>query len=420
LTFAFCLRVWFYDVEVPCSRPKVLTLIASLGALTYMDRLLISAAAPAISAEFGFTPTHMGYIFGAFALGYALFEIPAGWWGDTLGPRRALARIVLGWSLFTALTGAASGLFSFLGIRFLFGAGEAGAFPNIARAVANWFPLRERGRAMSASFLGLATGASFTAALVLQGVARQGWRTVFFEFGLLGVVWTAVWLWLFEDRPREIAGPVIEAPPEHVNGRDLLPGGKLYRPNLGWICAMYFAYGYSLYFYISWLPTYLLKGRGFSITSTGLFSALPWVFSGAGYMAGGWLTDRIGKTGNLKNARCGVGMFGYAASGMLLIIVATTPDRVTAAAVLAGASFFQALTVSPAWTVCLDVGHRRAGLVTGCMNTVGNLGGALAPVVTGRLVESTGSWNYPFYLMAAIFFIGAVIWTKVDPFDRVV
>ncbi len=405
---------------MPCSRPTVLALIASLGALTYMDRLLISAAAPAISAEFGFTPTQMGYIFGAFALGYALFEIPTGWWGDSLGPRRALTRIVLGWSLFTALTGAATGLLSFLGIRFFFGAGEAGAFPNIARAVANWFPLRERGRAMSASFLGLAAGAALTAALVLEGVARQGWRVVFFEFGLLGVVWTLVWLWLFEDRPREIGGRVIDAPPEHVDWRDLLPGGKLYRPNLGKICAMYFAYGYSLYFYISWLPTYLLKGRGFSIASTGLFSALPWIFSGAGYMTGGWLTDRIGKTGNLKKARCGVGMFGYAASGMLLIVVANTPNRVTAAAVLAGASFFQALTVSPAWTVCLDVGHRRAGLITGCMNTVGNLGGAIAPVVTGYLVQSTGSWDYPFYLMAAIFAIGAVIWTKVDPMERLV
>ena len=408
-----------YDVEVPSSRPKVLGLIFSLAAITYMDRLLISAAAPAISAEFGFGPRRMGYIFGAFALGYALFEIPAGWWGDSIGARRALARIVLCWSAFTALTGAATGFLSLLTVRFLFGAGEAGAFPNIARAVANWFPHRERGRAMSTSFLGLAVGASFTAPLVLGLIARQGWRVVFFEFGLLGVAWTVVWLLLFEDRPREIHGQVIEAI-EHVGWRDFLPGGRLFQANLFRICGMYFAYGYSLYFYISWLPTYLLKGRGFSPAYTGLFSALPWIFSAAGYMTGGWLTDRIGRTGNLKRARCGVGICGYTISGLLLIVVALTPDRTIAAGVLACAAFFQAITVAPAWAVCLDVGHRRAGLVTGCMNTSGNLGGALAPVVMGAIVESFGSWDYPFYLTAAIFGVGVVMWVSVDPKKRLV
>jgi MFS transporter, ACS family, glucarate transporter len=404
---------------VPSSRPKVLSLIFSLAAITYMDRLLISAAAPAISTEFGLSPLRMGYIFGAFALGYAIFEIPSGWLGDSIGARRALMRIVLCWSAFTALTGAALGFFSLLAIRFLFGAGEAGAFPNIARVVANWFPHRERGRAMSTSFLGLAIGAAFTTPLALALIARQTWRVVFFEFGLLGVAWTAAWLMWFEDYPREIGGRVIAAI-EPVGWRDLLPGGQLFQNNLWRICGMYFAYGYSLYFYISWLPTYMLKGRGFSPTYAGLFSSLPWIFSAAGYVTGGWLTDRIGRTGNLKAARCGVGMVGYTVSGLLLIVVALTHDRGIAAGVLAVAAFFQAVTVAPAWAVCLDVGHRRAGLVTGCMNTSGNLGGALGPVVTGFIVQYSGSWDYPFYLTAAIFAVGAILWMTVDPKQRLV
>jgi MFS transporter, ACS family, glucarate transporter len=408
---------------VPSSQRRVLGLIFSLAAITYMDRLLISAAAPTIAAEFGLTPSRMGYVFSAFALGYALFEIPAGWWGDTIGARRALARIVWCWSAFTALTGAAVGFLSLLTIRFLFGAGEAGAFPNIARAVANWFPHRERGRAMSTSFFGLAVGASLTAPAVLKLIALRGWRIVFFEFGLLGVAWSIAWLWLFQDHPPSFGAIDVadtKEPTEHVVWRDLLPGGKLFQANLFRICGMYFAYGYSLYFYISWLPTYLLKGRGFSTSYTGLFSALPWIFSAAGYVSGGWLTDRIARTGNLKAARCGVGICGYSASAVLLIVVALTPDRTLAAGLLACAAFCQAITVSPAWAVCLDVGHRRAGLVTGCMNTAGNIGGALAPLVMGYIVQYTGSWDYPFYLTAAIFCFGVVMWKALDPHEQLV
>jgi ACS family glucarate transporter-like MFS transporter len=390
------------------SRPKVLGLVFSLAALTYMDRLLISAAAPAISAEFGLSPSRMAYIFSAFALGYAIFEIPAGWWGDRIGARRALTRIVLCWSAFTALTGATLGFWSLLTIRFLFGGGEAGAFPNIARAVANWFSNREQGRAMSASFLGLATGSSLTAPLVLYLIYRQGWRAVFFEAGALGLLWIAAWLWLFEER-------TIEPVHEDVPWKELLRN-----KNLACICGMYFAYGYGLYFYVTWLPTYLLKGRGFSPAYTGFFSALPWVASAAGFLFGGWLTDRRAHAGNLKSARIGVGMMGYAISAMILIAVALTRDRMIAAVLLTCAAFFQMMTASPAWAVCLDVGHRRAGLITGCMNTAGNIGGALAPLVMGYIVQYLGSWDYPFYLTAAVFGFGIWMWSSIDPHQRVI
>ena len=162
------------------------------------------------------------------------------------------------------------------------------------------------------------------------------------------------------------------------------------------------------------------KGRGFSPAYTGLFSALPWIASAAGFLVGGWLTDRRAQAGNLKAARAGVGMLGYAMSALILVAVALTRDRMVAAVLLTCAAFFQMMIASPAWAVCLDVGHRRAGLITGCMNTAGNIGGALAPLVMGYIVQYLGSWDYPFYLTAAVFGFGIWMWSSIDPNDRVI
>jgi ACS family glucarate transporter-like MFS transporter len=179
---------------------------------------------------------------------------------------------------------------------------------------------------------------------------------------------------------------------------------------------MYFAYGYALYFYITWLPTYLLKARGFSETYAGLFSALPWVASAGGFWLGGLLTDwLVRRTGSLKIARCGIGAVGLITSAIALVAVVRTEDRVVAASLIALAAFCQMMTGSAAWSVCLDVGRRNAGVVTGIMNMVGNIGGTIAPVVVGYAVERRGSWNIPFYVTAGVLTIGVVMWMLIDP-----
>src|SRR5215813_13938099 len=175
------------------ARFKVLALLFVLTNITYLDRLCISAAAPAITTAFDFSPSQMGYIFSAFTLAYAVFEIPSGWLGDYFGTRKALTRIVLWWSFFTALTGAATGFVSLLVVRFLFGAGEAGAFPNIARSISRWFPSSYQGRALSVAFVGNFLGAAISTPLVFKLVAWQGWRLPFLQFGVIGVVWVVVW-----------------------------------------------------------------------------------------------------------------------------------------------------------------------------------------------------------------------------------
>lgn len=408
------------------ARYKVLSLLVVLAAITYLDRLCISAAAPAIMREFGFTPTEMGYIFSAFTFAYAVFEIPSGYLGDWLGTRHALTRIVLWWSAFTVLTAATFGFWSLFVVRLMFGAGEAGAIPNSAGTVSRWFPASQRGRAMAAVCIGHAVGASVTVPIVLKLIELQGWRWPFVEFGLIGALWCAAWCWWFRDRPEDhpAVNPaelnLIRAGQSNATSSSHkldVPWLKVFGSrNLLTICAMYFCYGYSMYFYINWLPTYLLQARGFTREYVSLFSSLPWVFGAVAFVCGGWATDWIvERTGSRKLARRGLGMLGLTASAVTLLVVARAENRVLAAVLIAVALFFQFLTTPSCWAVCIDTGRRIAGIVSGAMNTTGNLAGAIAGVAVGYVVERYGSWPLAFYMASGSLVLGALIWLLIDP-----
>jgi ACS family glucarate transporter-like MFS transporter len=415
--------------ELTTARPtavryRVLGFLFALAALTYLDRLAISAAAPFIIQEFSLTPVQMGYVFSAFTFTYALFEIPTGWLGDRYGTRRTLTRIVLWWSAFTALTAAARGFWSLFVVRLLFGMGEAGAIPNSACTVSRWFPATQRGRAMGGVCIGHAMGAAATPPIVFWLIAHQGWRQPFVEFGTLGLVWCAAWYFWFRDTPE--AHPSANA----AEARLVCAGGEPLRErshtipwrvflrnrNIFFLCAMYFAYGYSLYFYITWLPTYLLKARGFELASAGFFSALPWLFGAVAFLCGGTLTDYLAtRTGNKRIARCGVGVFGLTMSALMLVFVALTPSSVAAALFIALALFFQFLTTPSVWATCMDIGGHRAGVVSGTTNTFGNLAGTLAPIVFGYILEKLNSWTLGFYVAAGFLLVGVVFWLFIDP-----
>lgn len=408
------------------TRFRVLALLVVLGALTYMDRLCIAAAAPFITQEFGLSPSQMGYVFSAFTLAYALFEIPSGWLGDYFGTRGVLTRIVLWWSAFTMLTAATTGFTSLLIVRFLFGMGEAGAIPNSAGTVARWFPISQQGRAMGAVCIGHAIGASATSSLVYWLSGFQGWRLPFIEFGLLGLVWCAIWYWWFRDHPAEhpqvnaaelrLIQAAQSAGATHAHARAFNWSALLRSRNLLFLCGMYIAYGYSLYFYITWLPTYLLKARGFSPEYTGYFSGLPWLFGAVAFVCGGWATDAIAaRTGNRKLARCGMGVFGLTMSALAMAGVPLIKNHVAAALLIALALFFQFLTTPAVWAACLDIGRRNVGVVAGAVNTAGNLAGTLAPIIFGHILERWGSWTIPFYVAASFLMVGVVMWLFVDP-----
>lgn len=373
--------------------------------------------------DLGLSFFQMSVVFAAFTLAYSLFEVPSGWLGDTRGPRRILTRIVLWWSAFTMLTGAARGFGSLVVTRFLFGAGEAGAFPNMARAFAHWFPVRERGQANGILFLGSRIGGMLSAPVALLLIRGWGWRISFVLFGLLGLVWAGAWRFWYRDRPADHAGV---GPDElkwiEQDGAPEASGPTPWRTllrsrNLHAICAMYFAFGYGLYFYFTWLPTYLLDELGFSVVSGGLLASLPFALAGLADVAGGRVTDRLAHTRGLRMARCGVGSAGFATCAGLVIASTLVSSPIAKATLLALALGSADFALGACWAVCLDVGAGHAGVVTGFMNTFGNLGGLIGPLVIGLAVDRWHSWTFPFYVTAFVYAAGAAAWLAIEP-DR--
>ena len=283
--------------------------------ITYMDRVVISAAIPTIRKEYGFSLVTMGYIISSFRWGYALFQIPGGWFGDKIGPRRALTLIVGWWSVFTSATAFAWSSVSMIVIRFLFGVGEAGAFPIATRSLSHWILPAERGFAQGITHAGSRLGAAMTPTLVVLVIANYGWRTAFVGFGMLGVIWAAVWYWYYRDTPAEhtsvgdeelrlITGSLGEVQPQHrrsVPWRIILASREV-----RYVSVMYFCYGYCLAVYLDWFPTYLNDHRGFNLLQMGFYSSLPLLAGVGGDLLGGWISDIWAKrTGNLKLARRG-------------------------------------------------------------------------------------------------------------------
>lgn len=410
-------------------RYRVLRLAFFLAIVTYLDRVCIAIAAPFMMTELGLSLTDMSLVFGAFTLAYSLFEIPSGWLGDTIGPRRVLTRIVLWWSAFTALTGVAQGFRSLLVIRFLFGAGEAGAFPNAVRSFATWFPARERGMANGVLFFGSRLGGALTAPIALVIIQQWGWRMAFTVFGAIGLVWAAVWYRTYRDSPAD--HPDVDAEerawieqdataPRAATSDTPTPWARiLSSPNLYAICTMYFAFGYGLYFYFTWLPTYLIRELGFSLLAGGAFAALPFLLAGAANLAGGWCTDALARTHGLRHARGTLGCASFATCAVLVLASTLVGAPVAKALLLAFALASADFALGACWSVCLDVGASHAGVITGFMNTFGNLGGLVGPLVVGYMVDQWQSWTYPFYVTAAVYVVGAAAWLAIDPDTRI-
>ncbi len=408
------------------ARGVVLLFAFLLAVVTYLDRVCISAAAPFISEDLQLSTIQMGQVLSAFALAYSLFEIPSGWLVDIIGPRRVLTRIVLWWSAFTMLTGAAVGYRSLIVTRFLFGAGEAGAFPSMSRGLSRWFPLRERGKANGIMFFGSRVGGMLSVPVALLLIGRWGWRTSFVIVGAIGLVWSTAWYLWYRDRPSdhpavsadELAWIEQDAASGADAGHASTPWRALLRStNLYAICAMYFTYGYGLYFYFTWLPTYLIRVLGFSVLNGGLLAGLPFLCAGLANLAGGWLTDVLARDRGLRTARCGLGFGSFLTGGLLTFASTLVPQPIVKAVLLALALGSVDLALSACWAVCLDIGRDHAGVVTGCMNTFSNLGGVLTPLVVAYSVERWQSWTYPFYVTAIVYAAGAVIWLAIDP-DR--
>lgn len=405
------------------ARFVVVGFAVTLAIIQYIDRVAISQAAPYVARDLSLTPSQMGWVFSAFTLAYALFEIPGGYLGDRIGPRKVLLRIVVWWSFFTAFTGLAWNWVSLVVTRFLFGAGEAGCFPNLTKAFNRWLPEAEKSRAQGLLWMSARWGGAVTPLLVFFCLQYMTWRTAFMLFGLLGVGWAIVFFRWYRDNPREHPGVnAAEAallPAEDPSARDHLdvPWGKMLRSRTVWcLGGQYAALSYVWYFFVTWFPTYLLKDRGFDVKQSAWLACTPLLLGGFGALTAGWITPwlsrRLGGTGR---ARRGLGAVGLVSGAALLIFSTTLQNPYLAVAVIALVSFCNDLTMPGAWTACMDVGGRYVGTLGGAMNMMGNIGGFFSPIVIGYVVETTGNWTLTFYLAAAVYGVGAIFWLLMDP-----
>src|SRR5438128_226440 len=347
------------------SRTKLLWFAFVLSIITYIDRVCISTAAPAIRQELGLSTVQVGWMFSVFTFAYAFFEVPSGLLADTMGPRRMMTRIVIWWSAFTAATGLAWNFTVLLATRFLFGVGEAGAFPTISRSFSRWFPRRAVGNAHGVLFMGTRFGGALAPPLVVAIMAVAGWRVSFFIFGTLGVIWSFFWWRWYRDDPRDHAGTTREEletilagiEREHgtaVHWRQFLNGNFLL------ICLMYFCVACPFYFYLTWVPIYLKEARGFTTQQAGLLAGFILFAGGVATAMGGRLTDFLVRKYGLRIGRS-VGVVVMPASGAILLVVASTGNHLLAAVLLAAAAATADLCVSACWTMCHDVAGNAAG-----------------------------------------------------------
>jgi MFS family permease len=403
------------------ARYLVLALLVLLSVITYMDRVCISVAGPRMQAELGIPPERWGWVLGAFVLAYGLFEIPSGALGDRTGQRRVLTRIVVWWSAFTALTGLVSNFYLLVATRFLFGAGEAGAYPNASGSIGRWFPPGERARAQGFVWAASRVGGALTPVLVVPLMAALGWRAAFYLFGAAGVVWAAVWLVWYRDHPAHHAAVTPEelaeiGPGDPPNRHAGVPWGQLARSRQLWlIMAMYWCYVWGSMFYLTWFPEYLMKGRGLSEDEMAVFAALPFVLGAAGNLLGGFLSDRLSRRYGLSVGRRVLGSVCLAVSALLLLATALTTGKVSGVVFLALGFGVMDCMLPAAWALCLDVGGRYAGAVTGAMNTAGQAGGFICAVLFGYLVKGTDDYNAPLFVIAAMVLLSAALFWHLDP-----
>jgi len=394
----------------------------ALSFITFLDRAAIGQAAPFMRRDLGLSAVEMGYAFSAFGLAYALLEIPAGMYCDLKGPRKVLTRIVVWWSLFTIATGWSWSFASLWITRFLFGAGEAGCYPGLARLFRTWLPLPERAVAEGLKAASARFGAAVAPTLVVVLYRFLSWRSVFLVFGFTGFIWAAAFYWWFRDRPSE--HPSVNAqelaliPAEQDRGYEAAPWRAYWGSvSLRMLCLQWFCHFYGFYFYITWLPTYLQEARGVTVARSAVLAGFPLLTAALGSMAGGWAVSGLARYFDTGQARKIVCYASYLGAAILMIPAIRVSSVEIAIALMSLSSFAVELSGPISWTTAMDLGGRHVGAVSGAMNSIGQLGGAIAPAAVGLFVGYGGNdgWSVALYSAAAAYAVGFLCWLFLDP-----
>jgi ACS family glucarate transporter-like MFS transporter len=427
-------------------RYRVMAFLLALSFLTYFDRQCIVRVTPQIQSELGLDDVDMGQVIGAFWLAYAIFDIPAGWLGDRFGARVALTRVVVAWSLFTALTGAATGFYVLLATRFLFGATEAGAFPNMARVQASWLPRAARGRAGGWLWLAARWGAAFSPMLfgsmirwvdspavrsvltAVPGLAEvSGWRLAFVLAGLFGVVWCLAFYPWFRNDPSE--KPAVNAAELTLIRADQAPGEEQAHGQIAagmwkqlltsrslWALALVYIFGsFGWSFFVSWMPRYLSDIHHVTFEESESIWKQPLLYGGISCLVGGVLSDRLVRaTGRKWLGRALFPLVGLttAAAAIFAVRGVADPDTAVVLMCVAGAAFDFGQAAS--WATIVDLGGRYAGTAAGFINLIGNLGTAVQPAI-GAWIFNTAGWPTLFAVYAGVFLVAASLWFFIDP-----
>ncbi len=399
------------------NRKVILLLLVLLGMVTFLDRINISVAGSSIIADLNLSAAQWGWVQSAFILSYGLMQIPMGMLGDRFGQRRVLTAIVVWWSLFTCFTGMAGGLLSLLAVRFLFGIGEAGSSPCSTGVISRWFPKNEVGKAQGYVWAASRMGGALTPFVVIPVMAWLGWRPAFYLLGAVGLVWAVVWYFYYRDRNVSQKGETQLT----ADMKQTLPWAVILRSRQFWlICSMYFFYAFGSWFFFSWFPTFMELGRGFDKSELTYAVAVPFVMSMAGNIAGGYLTDRLSVRYGLKVGRKALGATSLAVSAVCMFLAAFIPGKMAVFVFLSLCFGIFDLMLPSAWALCVDLGKQHAGAISGAMNTAGNIGGFFCGILFGFLVDASGDYNLPLYMIAAMLIISALLFAFINPEEKLI
>jgi sugar phosphate permease len=411
----------------------VLVFLSSLALVLYLDRVCIGQAVTAIETDLRLSDTEMGWVLGAFVVSYGLFELPTGHWGDRYGSRGVLTRIVVWWSAFTAMTGAALGLWTLMGVRFLFGAGEAGALPNIARVLARWFPAAQRGRVQAIVITSAMAGGALAPEAAAHLIQWIGWRWTFALFGSLGLVWAAAFYAWFRDDPRahtsvndaerDLIAGARTATPEAESHPPIPWKAILASPNVWLMGAIQSCASFTWYMLMNWYPTYLIKARGVHDIEAGGLSSLVLAGAAVGTLGGGFINDWLVRmTGNRRWTYSGYGAAALMV-GSAFLFASIHCESPTASSFCAGLAAMSALSQQASWWgITTEISGKHLGALFGLMNSLGVPGALVSTLFLGRFADWMGGlgyqgraqWDPAFYVYAGVLVLGGVCFLFVD------
>ncbi len=404
-----------------------------LSAVSFLDRTNISIAGLQISSEYGLGNQRLGWIFSAFLIGYAGFQVPAGWLASRFGPRLVITLGVVWWGVTTALTtlippGISQAVLLLIGIRFTLGAGEAVIYPAANQFVARWVPEQERGFINGLIFAGVGAGSGLTPPLLAWFILHHGWRSAFWFSAIIGVIAGGVWWWFARDTPEEdpnvspselnvihqgIAVVETDAPPSSgpvvISWRAILS-----HRDLPALIISYFGFGYTAWIFFSWFFLYMAQVRGFNLKASALFTMLPSLSMTVGCLGGGVLSDRLTRTYGLRAGRCGLASVAFFFTAVFLVLGSRVQSPQLAGVILAGGAGALYVSQSSFWSVSADIAGRSSGVFSSMVNMGAQVGGAVTASLTPWVAQRFG-WTTSFAIAAALAVIGGFLWMTVHP-----